>query len=79
MPNMPVSMELLQAMGQPIQQVGGPNNNAVAPVPMMPQITPQIARRFQKRLENAGSDDELARVIRDAAKYGVDWSMHGPR
>lgn len=37
-------------------------------------ITPAIAARMQRRLENAESDEQLQRVIKDAAKYGVDWS-----
>ena len=41
-------------------------------------ITPEIRRRFQKRLENAESDDHVRRVVRDAARYGVDWSHHLP-
>jgi len=40
------------------------------------QITPAIAARMQRRLENAESDEQLQRVIKDAAKYGVDWSRY---
>jgi hypothetical protein len=39
-------------------------------------INPSIAKRFQRRLENATDDAALARVVRDAAKYGVDWSHY---
>jgi hypothetical protein len=46
--------------------------------PILP-ITPEISRRMKKRLENAGDDEAAKRVIRDAAKYGVDWSQHGPK
>jgi hypothetical protein len=37
-------------------------------------ITPDIAARFQRRLQSADDDEALARVVRDAARYGVDWS-----
>lgn len=43
---------------------------AVRPVPM----TPDVASRMQRRLQNAGGDDDVRRVVNDAAKYGVDWS-----
>jgi hypothetical protein len=38
------------------------------------QITPQIAARFQRRVQNADTDDALKSVVNDASKYGVDWS-----
>jgi hypothetical protein len=37
-------------------------------------ITPQIKARMEKRVGNAQDDVELERVVRDAAKYGVDWT-----
>jgi hypothetical protein len=40
-------------------------------------ITPEIKRRMEKRLENAQDDVAVERVIRDAAQYGVDWTMYG--
>jgi hypothetical protein len=40
------------------------------------QITPAIAARMQRRLENAESDEQLQRVVKDAAKYGVDWTQY---
>ena len=39
-------------------------------------ITPAIAARMLRRLENAESDEQLQRVVKDAAKYGVDWSQY---
>lgn len=67
----------------------GPNLNvpqtgtapAIVPPPMqiaqaaptLP-ITPEIAARFRKRLIDADNDEALKKVVRDAAKYGVDWS-----
>jgi hypothetical protein len=52
-----------------VMPVGGPQGT-VRPIP----ITPRIQQSFQKRLRNAGDDEELARIVRDAARYGVDWS-----
>jgi hypothetical protein len=37
-------------------------------------ITPQIRARMEKRVGMADDDVELERVVRDAAKYGVDWT-----
>lgn len=46
--------------------------------PIQPySITPQIRTRMERRLQNAEGDDQLQRVIKDAARYGVDWSEHG--
>lgn len=41
------------------------------------RITPAIAARMERRLRNAESDEQIQRVIKDAAKYGVDWSQYG--
>ena len=57
-------------MGDILRVGGGPSNNAVPVIP----ITPQIASNFQRRLSNADNDDDLTKIVRDAAKYGVDWS-----
>jgi hypothetical protein len=35
------------------------------------EITPQVQARFQRRLENT---ENIEQVVKDAAKYGVDWS-----
>jgi hypothetical protein len=52
-----------------VQQAGGPRGpqGTVEAVPIRPMITPEIAKRFQRRVENAHDDDALARVVRDAA------------
>jgi hypothetical protein len=31
-------------------------------------------KSLQRRVQTADSDEELARVVRDAGRYGVDWS-----
>lgn len=56
-----------------------PISSAHAAEPNVLQITPAIAARMQRRLQNAQSDEETQRVIKDAAKYGVDWSHYGSR
>jgi hypothetical protein len=58
-----------------VQQAGGPRGpqGTVGAVPIL-QITPEISKRLERRVQNAGDDEELSRVVRDAAKYGVDWS-----
>jgi hypothetical protein len=61
-------MQLFSGFGQeaPVQLA----QNNTPPL----EITPQIAQRFQRRLENANTDDALRRLVNDASKYGVDWS-----
>lgn len=34
----------------------------------------KLKRRMEKRLANADTDEELGRVVKQAAKHGVDWS-----
>ena len=58
----------------PVKKVGGPTGTVTA-VP----ITPEIKTRLERRLKNADDDGELAKVVRDAAKYGVDWSHLLPK
>jgi hypothetical protein len=55
------------------ERAAGRAEGGAAPAPVL-QITPQVTQRFQRRLQNAGSDEELERIVGDAAKYGVDWS-----
>jgi len=38
------------------------------------EITPAIRARMQARAANAVDDNALRSVVRDAARYGVDWS-----
>jgi hypothetical protein len=47
----------------------------VKPLPM----TPSQRASFQKRWQNADSDDALDRIGKDAAKYGVDTSTYRAR
>jgi hypothetical protein len=61
------------AIAYSLKRRGKDNGGTVSPSPPL-QITPQIANRFQRRLQNANSDDELTSIVNDAAKYGVDWS-----
>ena len=57
----------INATRQPFA-AGGP---AAPVIPVLP-ITPQTQQRLQRRWQNADSDDELRRVIKDAARYGID-------
>ena len=43
-------------------------------IPIHQPITPDIADEFHRRLREADSDDELHGVVKDAARYGVNWS-----
>jgi len=38
--------------------------------------SPRYSSPHAAPLENAESDEQLQRVIKDAAKYGVDWSRY---
>jgi hypothetical protein len=66
------------AMVRKLRTAATPVGGSELARPILP-ITPEVSRRMKKRLENAGDDEAVKRVIRDAAKYGVDWSQHGAK
>lgn len=61
-----------QQMADMLMMAGGPRWQF--PSPPYKEILPGTAKRFQRRLDNSGSDEELTRIVRDAAKYGIDWT-----
>lgn len=37
-------------------------------------LTPDIRKRLERRAKRVDNDEDIRRVVKDAAKHGVDWS-----
>jgi hypothetical protein len=76
MPGAPPGMMPMRKSGGRIKKADGGDTGGMSDVQPL-QITPQIRARMERRLQNAEGDEEVQRVIKDAARYGVDWSNYG--
>jgi hypothetical protein len=74
-PGLPPGMPMRKSGGR-IKKADGGDTGGMSDVQPV-QITPQIRARMERRLQDAEGDEEVQRVIKDAARYGVDWSEHG--
>jgi hypothetical protein len=60
-----------------INAIAAPESGGIRPYagganPSYLPITPQIRARFERRQKDEGTD--VHKLVKDAAKYGVDWS-----